>query len=121
MPEFNLARDMLNRKLILQTGISDSNSAKCAYEQALNGDKNKLLIVYDIYMSLPNYIRTDIDVFNAVHLLMGYDIDIHNIHQIEGQSYVGDTGLVEFHIDEQSKIQTILDLYYEEVDKNQIK
>ena len=27
MPEFNLARDMLNRKLILQTGISDSNSA----------------------------------------------------------------------------------------------
>lgn len=94
---------------------------KCAYEQALNGDKNKLLIVYDIYMSLPNYIRTDIDVFNAVHLLMGYDINIHNIHQIEGQSYVGDTGLVEFHIDEQSKIQTILDLYYEEVDKNQIK
>ena len=45
-------------------------------------------------MSLPNYIRTDIDVFNAVHLLMGYDIDKNVITRIERQQrYVTDIEL----------------------------
>ena len=44
MPEFNLARDMLNRKLILQTGISDSNSAPCQIRYFFKFHNSLLLI-----------------------------------------------------------------------------
>lgn len=93
---------------------------KAAYNQVFAGDKNKLLLLLDIYNVCKDYIMTDIDVVECVNALMNYEIQVDPMYRIEGMERHGIGGFLEFYPFKPSQRKVLLSLFYKEVSEEEI-
>ncbi|MDO4815010.1 MAG: LCP family protein [Bacillota bacterium] len=82
--------------------------------KALSSAKNDPFSIPELYRGVNENVTTNIDVSMMAYLAktaVGLDFD-NTIHNVEGESVLGEKNYAEFNIDEDALFDTIVELYY---------